>query len=354
MAIAADSKKEFLESLLDSPAWAQFVDVVAELNENIFTQVHPMSNGMEEFEYFDSRRVIQGSYLGVNTVIVYRMDCNGAEIEGNGCVLSLDGDSFYPRIIVEGDFYVKFTENRSSLSDFYVKEVGFINDTVDPKGQAGILFSYGSNTTSSLLANRLLSSSPLALKDALDKAGIEHEIEYLYLKTLGSVTTVSKGVREKTIRGATFIEEIDGLYRYISKVELVPQYDYISFNGGSYRVVSRNKENVGLEYVERDLAHLVVRNEGILHSVTNFSGVEVVIRKTMIQTETMLKTNYIIPLSEDELSNNISILVKDVSRSEEASSILNRVKPARSVDVLRGKPSLYIEDRVTIKEEVSL
>jgi len=369
MGVVKDSQREFLDSLMASPAWADFVRVISEQMVTVISEptlenplgIKPTCAGIKEVEFLNWNHVVAGmyNYLSPSTSwVLYKLDMDEVDLKGDGIKISTDGVVYYSNMTMpKGQpFYIKFTESRPNFSDFSLTQVKFTNQNVVQKDLANNIFSFGVESVSAILHTRLLSSSPLALKDALDKAGIKHKIDYSFSKQMGNTTVITKGIREVVIREAiVYIQEISGLYRYLSRVELIPMDDFVYYNGRIYQVISRNNKNVGLLEDGGGPVHLAVHtdSETKIKYVTLASGKQVILRMGGSAAHEMVRYNYIVPVSDEVLTNDLSLIVDDSNKYALATNILARVKPARAVESINGAPSIpTINDTMIITDKL--
>lgn len=320
MQIRESYKREFLESLRESPAWDLFTTQMLRYMNFIQDDVKFMMNGVAYKtqlikEYMDS----YSQLLKQGQAYLIRLDCNGVKIKPTNCLISKDGITWKIEEEVEKEFYITPSNGDVNINDVvFIAQEFFPNHLScnDMKQLLSVEGIFNENVTYSSFDTVFSATSPYLLDYVLKRAGVPYRMEYFFLD---EAEVETKGSRTEIVREGIYLKRafLNQFY-YKSDLILVPGKDYIIVNDVEYMIES-------------------VNNNTVVTSANVAEG-----------WFTVKRTNYPVPLYDEAvLSSTLELEFSDIDL-ETARRVIKRVTPVRCLQGFKGKVDIRLYTTMTL------
>lgn len=320
MQIRESYKREFLESLRESPAWDLFTTQMLRYMHFIQDDVKFMMNGVAYKtqlikEYMDS----YSQLLKQGQAYLIRLDCNGVKIKPTNCLISKDGITWKIEEEVEKEFYITPSNGDVNINDVvFIAQEFFPNHLScnDMKQLLSVEGIFNENVTYSSFDTVFSATSPYLLDYVLKRAEVPYRMEYFFLD---EAEVETKGSRTEIVREGIYLKRafLNQFY-YKSDLILVPGKDYIIVNGVEYMIES-------------------VNNNTVVTSANVAEG-----------WFTVKRTNYPVPLYDEAvLSSTLELEFSDIDL-ETARRVIKRVTPVRCLQGFKGKVDIRLYTTMTL------
>lgn len=320
MEVRESYKREFLQSLRESPAWDLFVTSMLSAMDFLQDHVKFKMNGLSEKNQFLPEYFPEGVPQVLEKGKIYRIvvDFKDLYIYSPNCLISADGINFKKFEKVSLQFYLKPQINLSlEESFFYVKY--FHPNHVSGTDYRNYFDFYGlgkDEVKSSIFDVMNTGTSPYNLNKILKESNIPYNMEYFFSDGVG---VEIKGSKQETVREGIKLEKLsDNLFYYKSDLTLIAKNDFIQYNGNLYEIKS-------------------LSNDMLISDIPVDNGIFTIVRQ-----------NFLVPLSEGNVLKSTLEIEYNKDDQVKAQRVVDRVTPVRCSQGFKG----FIDVRIVTNIEV--